>query len=238
MRVFPLHSCQKLRICTGLTLIATALLSACSSSRPVYDTGSRSDPAFDSKGRETGIASWYGNPYHGRQTASGEAYDMHELTAAHRTREFGTWVRVTRTDTGDDVEVRINDRGPFIEGRIIDLSFAAAKRIGLDVDGVAPVYLESISRKKVDPPPEREPAPVDDSNDCYWVQVGAFGDRANAARAVDRLKQAGEKALMIEGPSGLQRIRVGPFDEFHEAEDAQQRLLGEWPVAEVVECGG
>ena len=90
---------------------------------------------------EKGIASWYGEPYHGRRTASGEVYDMHAMTAAHKTLPFGSVVRVERRDTGDDVKVRINDRGPFIEGRIIDLSFAAAKKVGLDVDGVAPVRM-------------------------------------------------------------------------------------------------
>ena len=85
---------------------------------------------------EKGLASWYGEPYHGRRTASGEIYDMHEMTAAHRTLPFGTMVRVERRDTGADVKLRITDRGPFIKGRIIDLSFAGAKKIGLDIDGV------------------------------------------------------------------------------------------------------
>ena len=98
---------------------------------------------------EKGIASWYGEPYHGRRTASGEVYDMHAMTAAHKTLPFGSVVRVERRDTGDDVKVRINDRGPFIEGRIIDLSFAAAKKVGLDVDGVAPVRIKVVGREEV-----------------------------------------------------------------------------------------
>ena len=93
---------------------------------------------------EKGLASWYGEPYHGRRTASGEIYDMHEMTAAHRTMAFGTVVKVTRKDTGAEVKVRVTDRGPFIKGRIIDLSYAAAKKIGLDIDGVAPVKVKVV----------------------------------------------------------------------------------------------
>jgi rare lipoprotein A len=183
---------------------------------------------------ERGEASWYGEPYHGRTTASGEVYDMHELTAAHRTLPFGSVVRVTRRDSGDRVEVRINDRGPFVEGRVIDLSYAAARRIGLDVDGIAPVKLKVVGTAPAprgrDRQPEQEP--------CLWVQVGAFGDSANARRAVQRLKAGGQRAVMIEGPGGLQRVRVGPFDDRREADAARERLLDEWPAASIVECGG
>ena len=91
---------------------------------------------------ETGIASWYGHPYHGRASASGEIYDMEALTAAHRTLPFGTWVRVLNLTNSKLVEVRINDRGPFIEGRIIDLSHAAARVIEMIGPGTAPVRLK------------------------------------------------------------------------------------------------
>ena len=93
---------------------------------------------------EEGIASWYGKPFHGRKTASGERYDMHELTAAHPTLPFGTRVRVKRLDNGRDVVVRITDRGPFHEGRIIDLSKRAAREIGLLEPGTARVRIEVI----------------------------------------------------------------------------------------------
>jgi rare lipoprotein A len=162
---------------------------------------------------------------------------MHDLTAAHRTLPFGTQVRVTRRDTRARVEVRINDRGPFIQGRIIDLSYEAARRIGLDVDGVAPVSVVIIGRSRVraGPPPKTDAVEV---NECFWVQVGAFGDAANAERNVARLKDSGERAVMIEGPQGLKRVRVGPFSQRGEAETARERLLSDWPVAKVVECGG
>jgi rare lipoprotein A len=188
-----------------------------------------------SKGwRERGDASWYGEPYHGRRTASGEVYDMYELTAAHRTLDFGTRVRVTRRDDGRVVEVRINDRGPFIAGRIIDLSYAAARRIGLDVDGVTAVVVEVVGRSE--PPPR--PPDAAEPKDCWWVQIGAFGDAANADRARDRLRDAGHPALVMEGPDGLQRVRVGPFDDDKAARRALNELIGLYPPAKVIACGG
>ena len=119
---------------------------------------------------EAGIASWYGHPYHGRASASGEVYDMEQLTAAHRTLPFGTLVRVENLTNGLSVEVRINDRGPFVDGRIIDLSRAAAREIRMLGPGTAQVRLHVLSL------PFRNPAGY------YAVQVGAFRDRANAER--------------------------------------------------------
>jgi len=97
------------------------------------------------KGRyvETGVASWYGKPFHGRKTASGERYDMHEMTAAHKTLPFGAKVKVTDLETGRSVKVRINDRGPFAKGRIIDLSKKAAKQLGIYERGTARVRIET-----------------------------------------------------------------------------------------------
>ena len=89
-----------------------------------------------------GVASWYGHPFHGRTTANGETYDMYALTAAHPTLPLGSWVRVERQRTGRSVIVRINDRGPFIEGREIDLSYRAACRLGIDRQGLARVRFE------------------------------------------------------------------------------------------------
>ena len=100
-------------------------------------------------GVQVGYASWYGPRFHGRRTASGEIYDMNALTAAHKTLPFGTLVRVTNLQNGKSVVVRINDRGPYVKGRIIDLSAAAAKKIGLDKSGVAKVKLEIIGYEPV-----------------------------------------------------------------------------------------
>jgi rare lipoprotein A len=98
----------------------------------------------DDGDRQHGLASWYGNEYHGRQSASGEIFNENALTAAHRTLPFGTVVRVYNKKNGRQVVVRINDRGPFIRGRIIDLSKAAAREIDMIVDGVVPVRLEVV----------------------------------------------------------------------------------------------
>ncbi|MCD4747876.1 MAG: septal ring lytic transglycosylase RlpA family protein [Thermoanaerobaculales bacterium] len=185
---------------------------------------------------EKGDASWYGEPYHGRRTASGEIYDMHEMTAAHRSLPFGTVVRVKRRDTGAEVEVRITDRGPFIKGRIIDLSFAAAKVIHLDIDGVAPVKMKVIGKSSKASSSKKTSMPA--AKACFWVQIGAFGDGANARRAQKWLADDGEKVLVMEGPDGLDRVRVGPFTNEDEAKKTQKRLRAEWPAARVVECGG
>ena len=183
---------------------------------------------------EKGIASWYGEPYHGRRTASGEVYDMHQLTAAHKTLAFGSVVKVTRRDTGADVKVRVNDRGPFIEGRIIDLSFAAAKKIDLDIDGVAPVKIKVVGHQDG---PKRKPARVEEPEDCFWVQVGAFGDPGTARRAEAELERNGVEAVVLEGLDEFWRVRVGPFDEEKSAERARNRITDAWPTARIVVCG-
>ena len=120
----------------------------------------------------SGVASWYGGKFHGRRTANGEIYDMHLLTAAHKTLPFHTLVRVTRLDNGRAVTVRINDRGPFVAGRIIDLSFAAARRLGMEDDGTARVQLELLAADQA------APAAVDTE---VRVQAGAFSRADNAA---------------------------------------------------------
>ena len=116
----------------GLWLALLLVLTGCASGRAAR---------FDGSGLR-GEASWYGHPHHGKPTSSGEIYDMHKLTAAHRTLPLGTRVLVTNLDNGRTVEVRINDRGPFRRGRILDLSFAAARRLGAVGEGVIPVTLK------------------------------------------------------------------------------------------------
>jgi len=200
-------------------------------------TGPAPAPTIESEEKgwtEKGIASWYGEPYHGRRTASGEIYDMYELTAAHKTLAFGSVVKVTRRDTGADVKVRVNDRGPFIEGRIIDLSFAAAKKVGLDIDGVAPVKIKVIGRESA---PRRQAARAEEKEDCFWIQVGAFGEPGNARRAEAELERSGETAVVLEGLDELWRVRVGPFDRKKPAEKARNRLTDAWPTARIVACG-
>lgn len=148
---------------------------------------------------ETGIASWYGNPYHGRRAASGEIYDMEQFTAAHRTLPFNTWVEVTDLDNGKRVSVRINDRGPFVGGRIIDLSLAAARSIDMIGPGIARVRLQVIAAP--DPPPASTPPTP--SAGIYAVQAGAFADperaRAFAGSIQDQYKDASVVESSVAG---------------------------------------
>jgi rare lipoprotein A len=149
---------------------------------------------------EQGLASWYGGPYHNRKAANGEVYDMDALTAAHRTLPLNSVIRVTNPKTGQSVVVRVTDRGPFIEGRILDLSRAAAKAIDTWRAGVAPVKIEVLST----------PKPID--NGGRWaVQIGAFTDRDNAAKLKERLQRRYRTARVLQftGPTGdWVRIRV------------------------------
>jgi len=124
----------------------------------------------------TGLASWYGPDFHGRPTSSKEIYDMNDMTAAHRTLPFGTWVLVSNLDNGRSVAVRINDRGPFVAGRIIDLSYAAARMLGVVGPGTVPVRLELLDQNA--PPPSAQ---------LYSVQAGSFAAKDNAERLRDKL---------------------------------------------------
>jgi len=164
---------------------------------------------------EEGIASWYGRPYHGRPTASGEIYNMYAMTAAHRTLPFGTEVRVHDLESGRDVTVRINDRGPFVEGRIIDLSYAAAQAV--EMPGVARVQLEILG---LGASPEAG---------IFAVQIGAFRDRGNAERLKARI-EARYGPVVIEGfdrgDDYFYRVRVGHESSEDAARDLAQKLRG------------
>jgi rare lipoprotein A len=126
---------------------------------------------------EQGIASWYGGPFEGQRAASGETYRQAELTAAHRTLAFGTKVRVRRLDSGQSVVVRINDRGPYVASRIIDLSYAAARGLGMTHPGLVPVAVEVVQ------------APVSSQVSLFAVQAGTFRDPANAGRTLALMQQ-------------------------------------------------
>jgi rare lipoprotein A len=145
------------------------------------------------------VASWYGHPYHGRASASGEIYDMEKLTAAHRTLAFDTWVRVFDLDTRKSVDVRIIDRGPFVDGRIIDLSHAAARAIGMIGPGTARVRIEVVRLPAIIPPA------------MFAVQVGAFRDRARAERLRDQMQARYGVARLVQrqGDPVLWRVLVG-----------------------------
>ena len=160
---------------------------------------------------EEGLASWYGGKdgFEGKPTASGEIYDSSLLTAAHRELPLGTVVDVTSLDNGKSVRVRINDRGPFIAGRVIDLSRAAARQIDLIGPGVGPVRLSVVV-----------PGPLQElvSPSGRWaVQVGSFADRLRAERHAERVRGTG-RTVFLEPFRGLSRVKVGPFDSRVEAD--------------------
>ncbi|HLW78842.1 MAG TPA: septal ring lytic transglycosylase RlpA family protein, partial [Terriglobia bacterium] len=172
-------------------------------------------PAVPMVQGEEGLASWYGHPFHGRSTSSGEIYNMYDITAAHKTLPFGTQVRVHDLDNGQSVDVRINDRGPFVEGRIIDLSYAAAQQLHLVGPGTALVWLEILNPGLV-----AGPAAIPG---VFAVQVGAFRDRNNAERL--RLKIESQFGPVIiqsfdRGDGLFHRVRVGRAD----SEDAARGL--------------
>jgi rare lipoprotein A len=145
---------------------------------------------------EVGVASWYGHPYHGRAAASGETYDMEQLTAAHRTLPFGTLVRVVNLENSKTVDVRINDRGPFVDDRIIDLSHAAARSIALIGPGTARVRVEVLQ------------APAMPVPGYFAVQVGAFQNRSNAERLRTEMEARSGAAHLVLRPGDPQLWRV------------------------------
>ncbi|HMD99928.1 MAG TPA: septal ring lytic transglycosylase RlpA family protein [Terriglobia bacterium] len=169
---------------------------------------------------EQGIASWYGHPFHGRPTASGEIYNMHDLTAAHRTLPFSTRVRVHDLDNGRDVEVRINDRGPFVKGRIIDLSNGAARSMQMIGPGTAHVSLEILGL-----PSPGSPGAVPG---IFAVQVGSFRNPSNAARLKAILEQNHFGPVEIQtfdrGDGIFYRVRVGRESSQEDAEALAEKV--------------
>jgi rare lipoprotein A len=166
----------------------------------VAATPKRNKPAPAPSGyAEEGNASWYGVPFHGRHASNGEIYDMYKLTAAHRTLPFETMVRVTNLNNGKSTVVRITDRGPFVDNRIIDLSLAAAREIESVGPGIVPVRVEVLGG-------------VDPTTGFFTVQVGAFRDRGNAERLRDRLSASYSPVFIqqYDSPDGVfYRVRVG-----------------------------
>jgi rare lipoprotein A len=159
---------------------------------------------------ETGVASWYGHPYHGRRAANGEIYDMETMTAAHRTLPFGTWVRVKNLDNNQTVDVRIIDRGPFARGRILDLSHAAAVSIAMIRPGTARVKIAVIAKPAVVEAAvaTASPPPAPAAADLFAVQVGAFADRNNAERIRSSMESRYGSAKVVKRDTQPPRWRV------------------------------
>lgn len=246
-----------------LTVAGAALLSGCSASRweepaarsssnapvsqdmtrtkrgnpPFYEVfGVRYQVMNSSSGyREQGVASWYGKKFHGRETSNGERYDMHRMTAAHKTLPLPTNVKVTNLQNGRSVIVRVNDRGPFVKNRVIDLSYAAAQALDMVTAGTAPVEIVALdtgytgaittasatqpaaggfaggSLSPISAAAAAEPAPI------MYLQVGAFGEAGNARSLAARLAGEGISGVSVQAPAAgtpdLYKVRIGPFSD-------------------------
>jgi rare lipoprotein A len=191
---------------------------------PFYEVGGRRYMVLPSAAGyvEQGIASWYGPDFHGGRTATGETYDMDAMTGAHPTLPLPTWVRVTNLDNGRSVVVRLNDRGPFAKGRIIDLSRAAAEQLDMVRAGTARVEVMSLAgaaQPATAPPPAAA---------AYYAQAGAFGSRENAESLAARLRDAGIPGVTVtESASGgrpLYRVRAGPASTLPDFDALVERL--------------
>ncbi|WP_282452839.1 septal ring lytic transglycosylase RlpA family protein [Pseudomarimonas salicorniae] len=194
----------------------------------------------DARGyRERGIASWYGNKFHGRPTSSFEPYDMYKYTAAHKTLPLPSFARVTNLENGRSVVVRVNDRGPFHAGRIIDLSYVAAVKLGIHLRGTAEVEVESIDAGDTptlvagDPGERRHRsgfgAPVAAGGGRLYLQVASFSDKANARRLKDRLEDADVGRVHLEkaeiGRRDVWRVRIGPLRSAADVDPVRRTLF-------------
>lgn len=236
-----------LRLLTALIIVLTlTFLSACSSrsvhtvrvidtpetrelpgwQRPYEVDGVRYQPLRDHQGfRERGIASWYGREFHGLKTSNGEIYDMYGLSAAHKTLPMGTMVKVTHLATGKEISVRINDRGPFVAGRIIDLSYGAARQFGIDKAGLGEVEIVAVGGTYV--PPQRSAVAL---NNSYAIQIAAFSVVDNAQHLANQMQTRFGKAqvatALVNGQP-VHRVRVGDFATFESAEQIAGQLIAE-----------
>ena len=179
---------------------------------------------------ERGIASWYGNKFHGYMTSSLEPYDMYRFSAAHKTLPLPTYARVTNLENGKSVVVRINDRGPFHENRLIDLSYAAAVRIGIWPKGTGLVEVRSIDPAHPDATPAPLPKTVtaEAASARIYLQLGAFGDRANADRVASSARKDGIDKVDVEAADvnghTVHRVRVGPLADVAAADALAPRI--------------
>jgi rare lipoprotein A len=205
-----------------------------------YQVAGRWYTPLQNEGRydQTGIASWYGKKFHGLRTANGEIYDMHALSAAHKTLPLPSLMRVTNLENGRSITVRVNDRGPFVKDRLIDLSYAAATALGYAKQGTAHVRVQSLQIKPSSQQetlamgaklkashlpnsihvssPDQLTLPATATTGKIFVQLGAFGSKANASRLQNKLKRnfpAAHTVAVHIAKRTLYRVRIGPFED-------------------------
>jgi rare lipoprotein A len=234
-------------IAFSIALLLLSIITGCRTAAPVPDippepavpetlktadsyriNGQWYHPITDSKGfRQSGIASWYGDPFHGQKTASGETYNKHARTAAHKILPIGTFVLVRSLDTGKETVVRINDRGPFVGDRIIDLSYLAAKEIGMVGPGTARVEIVALEKglPAADPAGARH---ADFYTGDFTVQVGSFVNKGLAEKLRDELRAYKEPVFIqsvARESKTYYRVQVGRFTSLASAEKAEARLI-------------
>lgn len=191
---------------------------------PVYEVFGQRYAVLDSADGylERGVASWYGPDFHGGTTSSGEPYDMHAMTAAHRTLPLPSYVRVTNLSNGRSVVVRVNDRGPFKGNRIIDLSRTAAARLDMLRDGTAMVEVQSVG------PSSHAVVPAARATARFYAQAGAFHEPGNAQRLAERIGAAGiDDVKVVTARSAgrtVHRVRIGPFTSVTSYDAIVERL--------------
>ena len=176
--------------------------------------------------RQRGIASWYGKDFHGKKTSNGERYNMYAMTAAHKTLPLGTWVRVRHLGNGRQITVRINDRGPFVHGRIIDLSYTGAQKLDLVGPGTAKVEIVALGERRQTDSGETF-VPVDYYSGKFTFQVGAFSNRDNAERLRAKLDPTFVNAHVVpydRGDAVFYRVRVGSCSDLETADRYERRL--------------
>ncbi len=200
--------------------------------KPYRIKGKKYYPIPDANGfSQTGIASWYGKKFHGRKTSNGETYNMYAMTAAHKTLPMETWVEVHNLENGQKIRVRINDRGPFVRGRIIDLSYTGAKKIGIADKGTAKVRVTALGSAVSYAKNSHTPIkfkPMDYWKGNFSVQVGAFKSFANAQSYRDMLARSYQNAHMVtyEDYRGrFYRVRIGHFSNANDAMQFSDRIV-------------
>lgn len=182
--------------------------------------------------RERGYASWYGNKFNGFHTSNGELYDMYAMTGAHKTLPIPSYVRVTNVNNGKSVVVRVNDRGPFHKGRIIDLSYAAAQRIGIHKTGTGLVDVEIVLPNDAAPiprrPEQKNAVPIEAALPVgTYLQIGAFAQSDAAKQLAGSLGAKLTFPVVIHSassPKEVYRVRVGPFKDAKSLQDARDQL--------------
>jgi rare lipoprotein A len=209
-----------------------------SGNKPYTVFGKMYYPLKDANGyHERGISSWYGKKFHGKRTSSGEAYDMYSMTAAHKTLPLPSYVRVRNLNNGRSVTVRVNDRGPFLDNRLIDLSYAAASRLGIVGSGTGIVEVVGVSADEpaASSMPAQAPAAAAAAADNaaqprLYLQVGAFASRDNAESLRLQLERAEFKPVQVQvaaqDQSTLYRVRIGPLANVDASDNLAQRIAG------------